>query len=48
MLRKSRRSGRPASAKEDLLKLKIDGLVKEQLNGFCKCNTAQPPQGIVD
>ncbi|KUI58266.1 Translation machinery-associated protein 16 [Cytospora mali] len=33
-LRKTRRAGRPASAKEDLLKMKIDGLVKEQQNGF--------------
>lgn len=38
ILKKARRPGRPASVKEDMLKLKIVGLVKEQLNGFCKCD----------
>lgn len=35
-MKKARRKGRPASAKEDLLKVKIDGLEKEWQNGFCK------------
>ena len=35
-MKKARRKGRPASAKEDLLKMKIDGLEKEWQNGFCK------------
>ncbi|ROW00284.1 hypothetical protein VSDG_03492 [Cytospora chrysosperma] len=34
ILKKARRPGRPASVKEDMLKMKIAGLVKEQLNGF--------------
>ncbi|POS69908.1 hypothetical protein DHEL01_v211697 [Diaporthe helianthi] len=33
-LKKSRRPGRPASAKEDLLRLKVQTLRKEQQNGF--------------
>ncbi|KAI1413481.1 translation machinery-associated protein 16 [Hypoxylon sp. FL1857] len=33
-VKKSRRPGRPASAKEDLLKVKIDKLQKEYQNGF--------------
>ncbi|KAK7745922.1 translation machinery-associated protein 16 [Cytospora paraplurivora] len=33
-MKKTRRAGRPASASHDMLKLKIDGLVKEQQNGF--------------
>lgn len=37
-MKKARRPGRPASVKEDMLKMKIAGLVKEQLNGFCKCD----------
>ena len=35
-MKKARRKGRPASAKEDLLKVKIDALEKEWQNGFCK------------
>ncbi|ROV90790.1 hypothetical protein VMCG_09383 [Cytospora schulzeri] len=34
VLKKARRPGRPASVKEDMLKMKIVGLVKEQQNGF--------------
>ncbi|RYP67025.1 hypothetical protein DL770_008704 [Monosporascus sp. CRB-9-2] len=33
-IRKSRRKGRPASTKEDLLKMKIESLQKEWHNGF--------------
>ncbi|KAI1081011.1 translation machinery-associated protein 16 [Whalleya microplaca] len=33
-MKKTRRPGRPASAKEDLLKVKIDSLQKEHQNGF--------------
>ncbi|KAI2635758.1 translation machinery-associated protein 16 [Hypomontagnella submonticulosa] len=33
-VKKTRRPGRPASAKEDLLKVKIDKLQKEYQNGF--------------
>ncbi|KAI1398405.1 translation machinery-associated protein 16 [Hypoxylon fuscum] len=33
-MKKTRRAGRPASAKEDLLKLRIDRLQKEYQNGF--------------
>ncbi|KAJ0115965.1 hypothetical protein J7T55_004135 [Diaporthe amygdali] len=33
-LKKSRRPGRPASVKEDLLSLKVETLRKEQQNGF--------------
>ena len=35
-MKKARRKGRPASAKEDLLKVKIENLEKEWQNGFCK------------
>ncbi|KAL7619593.1 translation machinery-associated protein 16 [Parahypoxylon ruwenzoriense] len=34
-VKKTRRPGRPASAREDLLKVKIDKLQKEYQNGFC-------------
>lgn len=34
--KKARRPGRPASAREDLLKITISTLEKEQQNGFCK------------
>lgn len=34
-VKKTRRPGRPASAKEDLLKLKVAALTKEYENGFC-------------
>lgn len=33
-IKKTRRAGRPASAREDLLKIKIAGLEKEFENGF--------------
>lgn len=36
MLKKARRPGRPPSAKEDMLKLKISALRKEEQNGFCE------------
>ena len=45
-VKKTRRPGRPASAREDLLKLKISTLEKEHRDGFCKlsqsCLTAWP------
>lgn len=38
-LKRSRRPGRPASTKEDLLRLKVETLRKEQQNGFCKLHS---------
>ena len=35
-VKKARRPGRPASTREDLLKMKIAALTKEQTDGFCK------------
>lgn len=35
-MKKTRRAGRPASTKEDLLKIKIAALEKEYEAGFCK------------
>lgn len=35
-LKKERRTGRPASTKEDLLKMKIATDMKEYENGFCE------------
>lgn len=34
-MKKTRRSGRPPSAREDLLKRKIEALEKEYQHGFC-------------
>ncbi len=36
-IKKVRRPGRPASTREDLLKVKIDKLEKEHQNGFRQC-----------
>jgi hypothetical protein len=41
-IKKTRRPGRPASAREDLVKLKISALEKEHRDGFCK-----PPQSCL-
>lgn len=38
--KKARRPGRPASAREDLLKMKVEALQKEHQNGFCTIRTA--------
>ncbi len=41
-VKKARRPGRPASAREDLLRMKIEALETEQRDGFCKqlgCHT---------
>lgn len=35
-VKKARRPGRPPSAKQDLLELKIKSLLEEQKKGFCK------------
>jgi hypothetical protein len=35
-VKKTRRPGRPASTREDLLKMKITALEKEQRDGFCR------------
>lgn len=35
-VKKTRRPGRPASVREDLLKMKVDALQKEHQNGFCR------------
>ncbi|KAH6900213.1 hypothetical protein B0T10DRAFT_19042 [Thelonectria olida] len=37
-VKKTRRAGRPASAKEDLLKVKISNLETEYKQGFCTCH----------
>lgn len=34
--KKARRPGRPASAREDLLKVTIDGMKTEYQKGFCE------------
>lgn len=34
-VKKTRRPGRPANVKEDLLKMKVEALQKEYQNGFC-------------
>lgn len=36
-VKKTRRPGRPASAREDLLKMAIAALEKEYKEGFCEC-----------
>lgn len=36
-LKKERRAGRPASTREDLLRIKIAADEKEYENGFCWC-----------
>lgn len=46
-LKKARRPGRGASAKEDLLKVKISTLEKEYQNGFCK-QPHLPPGYFID
>jgi translation machinery-associated protein 16 len=35
-VKKTRRPGRPASTREDLLKMKIAALEKEHRDGFCE------------
>lgn len=35
-VKKTRRAGRPASVREDLLKLRITALLKEEQDGFCE------------
>lgn len=35
-LKKERRAGRPASTREDVLRMKIETDEKEHENGFCK------------
>lgn len=35
-VKKTRRAGRPASTKEDLLKIKMAGLEEEYSKGFCR------------
>jgi translation machinery-associated protein 16 len=37
-LKKERRPGRPASTREDLLRIKIAAIEKEYENGFCQCS----------
>lgn len=36
--KKERRPGRPASAKEDLMKMRLETLQKEHQQGFCECS----------
>jgi translation machinery-associated protein 16 len=40
-VKKTRRAGRPASAREDLLKMKISALEREHRDGFCTAVSAQ-------
>lgn len=40
-LKKERRAGRPASTREDLLKIKIAQDEKEFKDGFCLCSNLQ-------
>ena len=35
-VKRARRAGRPASAQEDLLRMKVEALEKEYRDGFCK------------
>lgn len=42
-LKKSRRPGRPATAREDLLKMKISALKAEYTQGFCEDPRAPAP-----
>ena len=35
-MKKARRSGRPPTTKEDLLRMKMEALHKEERDGFCK------------
>jgi translation machinery-associated protein 16 len=46
--RKERRPGRPSSAKEDLLKMRLDALKKEHEQGFGKFITVRPMMRIMD
>lgn len=41
-IKKTRRSGRPPSAREDLLKMKIEALEKEYQHGFCTLDSNRP------
>lgn len=40
-VKKARRPGRPPSAREDLLKMKVEALEKEYQHGFCKLYSLQ-------
>lgn len=44
---KARRPGRPASAREDLLKVTIKGLETEYEKGFCKISSSVTMAGTV-
>lgn len=35
-VKKARRPGRPPSAREDILRMRVEALQKEQKDGFCK------------
>ncbi len=35
-VKRARRAGRPASAQEDLLRMRVEALEKEYRDGFCK------------
>jgi len=41
-LKKERRAGRPASTREDLLRMKIAADEKEYENGFCQYSQSVP------
>lgn len=38
-MKKARRQGRPPSAKEDLLRMKMEALHKEERDGFCESSS---------
>lgn len=45
--KKLRRPGRPASVREDLLRMKIEALETEYKNGFCKFCLTKYNRGLV-
>lgn len=42
-VKKTRRPGRPPSAREDLLKMKVEALEKEYQHGFCALTPVSVP-----
>lgn len=46
-IKKARRPGRGSSPREDVLKMKIQALQKEQQNGFCEFRPWCPPRPTI-
>ncbi len=46
-VKKTRRPGRPASTREDLLRMKIAALEKEEKDGFCEYPTSLLVESLV-